>query len=245
MFCSKCGKNIEDNSKFCGYCGAAMNSEKLFSEAETHEPVLLTHVYPSEPPVAKPPKKKIHIKPKKLIALILVLVLLTGGLTFAITYETSEKALENIIENSLSGDEEELDKYFSAIVTLKTFGFSRSTFDEISDIYEGKLGNNVERLITSDFDYYFDDDDYDIDWEIVSEKKIEADSEEYGNLDVMKGMLEYDFISTVFHPQIFMGAVEYEVEFTAQELGVKRTANVKFLLVNYNMKWYLTNYYEV
>lgn len=36
MFCKNCGKEIDDNSKFCQYCGAKIvepNSKKEFVEA--------------------------------------------------------------------------------------------------------------------------------------------------------------------------------------------------------------------
>ena len=34
MFCSKCGKNIKDNSKFCCYCGTAIYSTKRKNESK-------------------------------------------------------------------------------------------------------------------------------------------------------------------------------------------------------------------
>ena len=61
----------------------------------------------------------------------------------------------------------------------------------------------------------------------------------------MKKMIDMGFISSVFHPQFLIDAVEYEIKFTAQELDDEQTANMKFLLVNYNMRWYLLQYYRV
>ena len=29
MFCSKCGKEIEDNAKFCQYCGHEVGTSKI------------------------------------------------------------------------------------------------------------------------------------------------------------------------------------------------------------------------
>lgn len=37
MYCSKCGKNIPDNSQNCNYCGAPTNTHKSPSQPYTHE----------------------------------------------------------------------------------------------------------------------------------------------------------------------------------------------------------------
>lgn len=34
MFCGKCGKKLDENAKFCPYCGAS-NSQKKLSENKT------------------------------------------------------------------------------------------------------------------------------------------------------------------------------------------------------------------
>lgn len=42
MFCSRCGKQIEDGSKFCQYCGSAQEIKEYdSSEKVTHSPVLV------------------------------------------------------------------------------------------------------------------------------------------------------------------------------------------------------------
>ena len=57
--------------------------------------------------------------------------------------------------------------------------------------------------------------------------------------------MEMGIISTVFHPVFLIDAVEYEVKFTAQELNERETMNMKFVLLNYNMRWYLFEFYTV
>lgn len=37
MYCSKCGKNIPDNSQNCNYCGAPTNTHKSASQPYIHE----------------------------------------------------------------------------------------------------------------------------------------------------------------------------------------------------------------
>ena len=246
MFCTNCGENIDEDSKFCGFCGATVNAAPVFHSTaaselkatETNEPV-------SPSPELKPAKKKGKMSFKGIVALILALALIGGAITFAVTYESSEKAIENIIEGALSGKEEELDKYSNAYVTISALGISRGLKKEMIEENEGNLADSVEYSITSNFNYYFEDDDYDIDWEIVAKSEVDLDDEKYENLDIMKKMIDMGFISSVFHPQILMDAVEYEIKFTAQELDDEQTANMKFLLVNYNMRWYLLQYYRV
>ena len=243
MFCTNCGKNIEDNVKFCGFCGAVINAAP---EAEAY--IQTPHYAEAEPvkPVrntAERKKKKISFK--KIIAVILVLAILGGAATFFITYETSEKALENIIESTLSGDEETVDKYYNTLLVLNSFGFSKDMEEKYYEKYEGVLADNLERRITSGFDWYFETDDYDIDWEIVSKNDVDLDDERYENANIMERLIEMGIISTVFHPVFLIDAVEYEVKFTAQELNERETMNMKFVLLNYNMRWYLFEYYTV
>ena len=244
MFCTKCGKMIADDSKFCGYCGAVNNEAPSVINNAAGVPFANNPV-PAPAPKVKKPRKKIKINLKKLVAVVLVIALLGGIIGFAVTYETSEKALENIIEGVLSGEDEVLDKYDSALVVLRAFKFSKEVEKNYEEAYEGNVAGTVEYYMMNDFTNYFGDDDYDISWEIISKTDVNLDDEEYNNLDVMKEMLDKGFISSVFHPQLLIDAVEYEVEFTAQELNEKRTTTVKFLLVNYNMKWYLTRCYTV
>ncbi len=52
MFCSKCGKQLEDGSSFCGYCG---NSTKTAAPAAPKAPV--SFVTPNTPAVPKKPAK--------------------------------------------------------------------------------------------------------------------------------------------------------------------------------------------
>ncbi len=52
MFCSQCGKQIEDNAKFCKYCGNLLNSQnKSIVNTPTHykgqaDPVMMVHLTP-------------------------------------------------------------------------------------------------------------------------------------------------------------------------------------------------------
>lgn len=35
MYCTKCGKEVEDGAKFCPYCGASLEGEDEFGKAST------------------------------------------------------------------------------------------------------------------------------------------------------------------------------------------------------------------
>jgi len=37
MYCSKCGKKIPENSKFCRYCGGAIDTHKIETIADTEK----------------------------------------------------------------------------------------------------------------------------------------------------------------------------------------------------------------
>ena len=77
MFCEKCGKQIEDNIKFCPYCGEKTASEQTGKAEQTAAaPVQKTSTAPE---AAVKPKKERKPK-KKLFALIAVILVLAIGL---------------------------------------------------------------------------------------------------------------------------------------------------------------------
>ena len=176
-----------------------------------------------------------------MIAVILLLTLIGGMIGFAVTYESADKALENIVEGALFGDDEDLDKYYSPFLTVKLLGFSKGFEEEVTEGYEGDLHSALEYNITSQFNSYFENDDYDIDWKLVSKKDLDLDDELFENADIMKNMIEQGYLSSVFHPIILLDAVEYEIKVTAQEKDERKSENFKIVLVNYNMKWYFYN----
>lgn len=251
MFCVKCGKNIEDGSKFCGFCGAASVVNPDFTAPSADAPMntppvemplnIPSYTPYAPPPSPMPPKKKIKISFKKVIAVILLLTLIGGMIGFAVTYESADKALENIVEGALFGDDEDLDKYYIPFLTVKLLGFSKGFEEEVTEGYEGDLHSALEYNITSQFNSYFEDDDYDIDWKLVSKKDLDLDDELFENADIMKNMIEQGYLSSVFHPIILLYAVEYEIKVTAQEKDERKSENFKIVLVNYNMKWYFYN----
>ena len=71
MFCTKCGKEIDDSAKFCKYCGSPV-------EADTEEPLetasdMDTDVEVSEEPVFQPRNRKKWVVPVCIAAGIAIL----------------------------------------------------------------------------------------------------------------------------------------------------------------------------
>lgn len=78
MFCTKCGKEIPDRSKFCSYCGATLGTSRQSAPFESPKA-------PKAPKAPKPPKPK---KPKStnllrpIVALILCVLVLLGSVSY-------------------------------------------------------------------------------------------------------------------------------------------------------------------
>lgn len=58
MFCTKCGKKIQDDAKFCPYCGATVEPIADLSQQQVHERRQTTIIRPASPPPAPPKKSK-------------------------------------------------------------------------------------------------------------------------------------------------------------------------------------------
>ena len=56
MYCDECGKEIPDNSEFCGYCGARVGGPALFAGQAVQPPAAGPQAYaPPPPPTGVPP----------------------------------------------------------------------------------------------------------------------------------------------------------------------------------------------
>lgn len=76
MFCSKCGKQIDDDAKFCEYCGAVINDQTVSSEKSKQ-----TMVTNNNTSVKK------NINKPLLIAIIVIVVIGILGVVGAIAFE--------------------------------------------------------------------------------------------------------------------------------------------------------------
>ena len=72
MFCKKCGKEIDDDSKFCSYCGAPVSADPVTTEADDADS--------SEPRIGK-----------KGIFWIIIICIIAFSLLVAGIYQLSEK----------------------------------------------------------------------------------------------------------------------------------------------------------
>lgn len=115
MFCSNCGKQIPDNTKFCSYCGAqqaagnnmnsAPNQQRYTSGATGNQ----QPVYTANQPQRKPPKKKKN----NILVVFLVVLVMSGvgtmvGKSMAKSYEDDSKSDGIVLDNNLDTKKTEL-----------------------------------------------------------------------------------------------------------------------------------------
>lgn len=78
MFCTKCGRELPNNAKFCSHCGAPQGSESVNRPAQ-QRPVQQPYTqqsYSPPQPTAKPKKKS---KTAGIIMLVIGLISVYGG----------------------------------------------------------------------------------------------------------------------------------------------------------------------
>lgn len=142
MICPNCGKEIEDNGKFCGYCGY-----KLVQDA--------TPVTPKKELVKNTKKPN-----KKAIAIALVVALLVGGALFAKNKKSSyafgtdkDKDVE-ILKSSAKDEDYPLyysyDKYKSFWEPYVEKNGNTDTYDSLGT---SNIDNIISNLNLSDYDY--------------------------------------------------------------------------------------------
>ena len=90
MFCQKCGKEIEDNIKFCPYCGNQV--------VTTPQPKQVNYNVPVR---QKPEKKK---KKKWLIGIIAAVVIIVLGIAISSGGETTADDLIDLVQNGYLGN---------------------------------------------------------------------------------------------------------------------------------------------
>lgn len=190
MICPNCGKEIEDNGKFCGYCGY-----KLVQNA--------TPVTPKKELIKNTKKPN-----KKAIAIALVVALLVGGALFVKNKKSSyafgtdkDKDVE-ILKSSAKDEDYPLyysyDKYKSFWEPYAEKNGYSSGYDSLGT---STIDNEISNLNLSDYDYklinsnikvysnsseYFDD--------IVSVKPDEKNQKYKRNYYFYYGSLKYAYI---------------------------------------------------
>lgn len=99
MFCSKCGKEIDDNVNFCKFCGFQIKSleEDLTANLKEEEPVFnqeKREFYKEKPSVTS---NKLHSKEKKgnsWIFIVVFVCLILAGITVYFSQNSDEDTLE-------------------------------------------------------------------------------------------------------------------------------------------------------
>ena len=76
MFCSNCGRKLEDGAMFCGECGTKVEASPVADAAPTEE---ATPAQEEPPTVDKPKKEKKKGKGKTVAVIIIILLILAAG----------------------------------------------------------------------------------------------------------------------------------------------------------------------
>lgn len=96
MYCSKCGRNVEDTVKFCPDCGEKIFLEKTVSNQNTQNENVKTI---EEPPV-KTRKSEGKQKNPKFVFLLLFILMIVGGILFAIWYFSPEQTMARALQEA-------------------------------------------------------------------------------------------------------------------------------------------------
>ena len=78
MYCTHCGKEIPDDSKFCIFCGSTVevpNATQSNNLARPAEQTPVTHPVSESQTVSTAPKTKKHISPLVIVGIVVVIVL--------------------------------------------------------------------------------------------------------------------------------------------------------------------------
>lgn len=175
MFCTKCGAQIADGSKFCTGCGAPLNSipERVVPDPAPIAPTVsfapaepFAPAFPVTPEAPAPVIKKKPILPiiiiaaavTVVIAVVLVLSLSGGGYKdyndligayFDASADNDADAVLELLHPNITQALRDTDDYFSDYEIL----------EDLDDWYsEGYYGYPVESWYVTDIDYMDDDD---------------------------------------------------------------------------------------
>lgn len=160
MFCPKCGNVIDDDSKFCGGCGATLSSEQPVKQAY-QEPMQQSYQQPIQQPYTqpvqskKPPKQKKKIKKAPIILGLIVIGLIASGIYGFIWYSDSDiSEFNEMIEDAEYEEAAELynddiaDSWLMKMIvdgkisdlidsTLEDFNLNTVSYDDASKIFAG------------------------------------------------------------------------------------------------------------
>lgn len=242
MFCRKCGAPVTPGEKFCGSCGAIIESQESLMAEET--PV--STVYENENHRKK--NRKIGV-----IACILVGLVVISTLFFVFTRsEPPEKVVEKFITASVEMDFDKMSKYYAidlkkmakAIVNgalgdediadnlLEEFGTS-----DIEEIVEEEFGGRLSGEIKDRFE-----DDYHVTVEITDTDYFSS-SEMYDTIedlqdtfDSLGGTLQ-DKVKDLFDFDKIKEMCCVSTEITIEGKDDEDWADVEFLCVKMGGKW--------
>lgn len=163
MYCSECGKEIADNSEFCGHCGAALGSATAQAgqpptppgpQAYAPPPPPAGAVPPAPPgppmqagPYAPPPRKSVlpwvlgGIGILAVIAIVLVLVFVVFGGDDATTTSGDN--------GDVSGPEEVVKKFFK--------GMEKQDADLLLSTFEPSFRKELKKALGDNYETFFED----------------------------------------------------------------------------------------
>ena len=196
MFCGKCGNQIEDDAKFCGFCGEVMtqSSTPVMQEVSV------------SPVVGKVTQKKKNFGIR--IASLLVLVaIFIGAFVFIVQTGKPEVVTKKYMTAALEFDYDKVSKY-SAIdmnaLLKRLFSISFLSESEMAEklkeefgttnikkIYEGQLKEATLKEFEREFG-----ENYSIEVDITSRMNL-SESEMNREIDSIKEMFENEFTDTV------------------------------------------------
>ena len=139
MYCWSCGKEIDDNSKFCPECGASTVQEK-----------------PGTRKTGQAKKKKRTQKKKKTWLFVVIALLLVGGAVAGYLFYSNNQKEQKAKEAALSAEAAERDRAVEQ--AAKNFQKQQSQKEEYPfedyDVISFTFASEYEAPFSSDFPYY-------------------------------------------------------------------------------------------
>lgn len=222
MFCSKCGKEIPDGIKFCGFCGAALTEESPAGEAGNIGTG--NTAYARQEFVQPQGNKKSNYKIiAGIVIAILVICVMGSGIGRRSYKQTVKDGLKSI-------------QIQSAEKLLKQFPKEYLDYvDDTFDMSDGEFGDSVQDLLEYEDETLKEEygKHYKIKFKITDVDKYSKD-----RLDDLNQRL-YD--SYKFDKKkTAKAAAEVKVEITLSGSGKKDSTEYEFEMMKIGRKWYFT-----
>lgn len=143
MFCTKCGKQIPDDSKFCSYCGAAVETpeemQKRIDKSDIENKKNTTPVVANEQPRTSSSKSSI------IIATFIALAILLGMLTLAIWPKSQTVPKKPATSTTQTKPTKEAVQKIPAPTSIETFEIDINAIGE--PVAKIQIKNNSDKTI--------------------------------------------------------------------------------------------------